>query len=97
MDTIQGKMDYYTDICLYLRDHSPSVPQVFIYSSGDKLLRAKYMQDYISQIKKRNVPVVSETDFGEDVKHVSSFYVKNEQYKALLAPFVLDQSHPKSV
>lgn len=71
---------------IYLRDLSPPIPHLFIYSSGDKLLPKQNVQEYIALLRKRQVPI-EEVEFGDDVPHTASFYKYPEVYSQYIDNF----------
>jgi hypothetical protein len=56
-------------------------------SSGDKLLPSSYISEYAAVCREKNVPIVLEHCFGDDVGHTAGFYVKQETYKSLVRNF----------
>lgn len=70
----------------YLRDKSPSIDTLFIYSSGDMLISPNTINVFQSFWKDRKVPVQS-VEFGDDVPHTSSFYKYTNEYKSLISNF----------
>ena len=74
------------DLNVYLRDHPKDIMNddcrnLFVYSSGDKLLPSWLIEEYIQNVKDKGVRNVNVKIFGEDVPHTSSFYKHPEEYK----------------
>jgi hypothetical protein len=87
---IQGSYHIVPDMVkmnLYLRDQSPIIPSVFIYSTGDRLIPKEVIQEFITALRGRGVPIV-EKIFGDEVSHTGSFYLKPEEYMDFLKPYL---------
>lgn len=70
----------------YIRDNFPSIPILFIYSTGDVLIPPANVKEFINALKERNVPT-SEHVFGDEVSHVSASYKYPTEYYALVDNF----------
>ena len=84
IELITNSKNYVIEYNLFLRDKSPVVPHIFIYSSGDTLIHSKSVKNYISILKSRNIPILEDKEFGDDVKHTGSFYTYPNEYQAIL-------------
>lgn len=69
----------YLELNCYMRDESPLVPTLFVYSSGDELVPFEMVKDFKSILKSRGVPT-TELVFGNDVAHTASFFTYPEEY-----------------
>lgn len=67
----------------YVKDHSPVVPMLFMYSKGDFLIHYKLIQDYMKVLETRGVSVSSKL-FGEEVAHTGCFFKYPEEYISIL-------------
>lgn len=76
-------------INMLLRDHSPKVPTLFLYSEGDQLVPKERVEDYINHLSNRGVPV-SKYVFGNDVPHVGGFYLHSAEYGNQVRKFLLE-------
>jgi Eukaryotic protein of unknown function (DUF829) len=79
-----GKLELKPDLIKlnrYMRDDSPKIPALFIYSTGDAIVENG--PSYISRFKdgwvSRGIPV-QERIFGDDVKHTASFFKYPDEY-----------------
>jgi hypothetical protein len=70
----------------YLRDKTPIIDTLFIYSSGDALISTNTIKTFTNKWKERKVPLQS-VEFGDDVPHTSSFYKHTDQYKTLICNY----------
>eukprot|EP01038_Epipyxis_sp_PR26KG_P007615 gene7615-10369_t len=63
----------------YMKDYSPKVPLLFIYSEGDMLIPVKEVEGFILLMKKRKFSI-EELQFGNDVPHVAGMSKKPKEY-----------------
>ena len=73
----------YLELNRYMRDESPVIPTLFVYSIGDKLVPFEMVKDFKNALKGRGVPT-TELVFGNDVAHTASFFIYPEEYTDVL-------------
>lgn len=89
IESIQGSTPIIEDFIklnTYIRDQSPGVPHLFVYSEGDELLPAPFIRSFRDALRARNVDV-TECVFGCNVPHVGGFYIEPDTYKQKLRDF----------
>ena len=90
----------------FIRDKTPVVDTLFIYSQGDQLIPSKYIKQYIELLrirysrennnKKNNNIIILDREFQDgDVGHVASFYVRSNVYKQYIDDFLFKDYHIK--
>ena len=73
-----------------LRDTSPVVPSLFMYSEGDELVRPTEVRAFQASLRARGVPV-SEHVFDASVPHTAAFFTRTEEYVRTLDAFLADK------
>ena len=84
------------DFNIYIRDNPKDIINddcrcLFVYSSGDKLLPAWLIEDYVQNIKNKGIRNVKVKAFGDDVPHTSSFYKHPREYKEEIELLLLQE------
>ena len=75
---------------LKLRDKSPNVPSLFMYSQGDELVRPSDVVAFQACLRARGVPV-TEHVFDATVPHTASFFLRNDEYVQTLDAFLAEK------
>jgi hypothetical protein len=92
------KYHFFTDyisVHKHLRDHSPVIPTLFVYSSGDLLIPPSGVRAYKQAIEARGTPT-HEKVFGDEVSHISASYKYPDQYVAMIDEFFELRAIPSS-
>ena len=87
---VQGSYRIVPDLVsysLFLRDESPIVPSLFIYSSGDRLCNQSKIEEFIAARRSRGVPCRAEK-FGTDVEHICGHFKYADVYKGIVKSFL---------
>jgi Eukaryotic protein of unknown function (DUF829) len=83
----------YPDLSNYMRENSPNVPTLFIYSIGDKLVPFEKVREFKTALKDRGVPT-SELVFGVEVAHTAGFFKYPDEYIEVLEKHFVLKSCP---
>ena len=83
----------YPDLSNYMREHSPNVPTLFIYSIGDKLVPFEKVKEFKTALKDRGVPT-SELVFGVEVAHTAGFFKYPDEYVEVLEKHFIMKNYP---
>lgn len=90
IESIQGPFPIIPDLVSlnkYLRDESPRIRTLLIYSKGDKLIPPECIHEFKTHLESRNIEV-HEKVFAEDVAHTSSFYRHPAEYTKAVEDFL---------
>ena len=85
----------YPDLSNYMRENSPKVPTLFIYSIGDKLVPFEKVREYKAALKDRGVPT-SELVFGVEVAHTAGFFKYPDEYIEVLEKHFVMKNCPEN-
>ena len=70
-----------------MRDSSPAVPTLFIYSEGDRLVSPASVREYIGHLRARGYNP-EEKVYGDKVGHVASYYSDPIGYMTTVQKFL---------
>lgn len=73
----------------YLRDETPPIPALFVYSTGDTIVPPHTIVDFITCWRRRGLSISTKV-FGDDVPHTSAFYLHTKEYKRLVDRFLFE-------
>lgn len=93
--TVTG-IELVTDIVkmnVWLRDHSPNVPTLFLQSRGDGLVTESIVNEYIAHLRQRGIAPRLKL-FDEAVPHVAANAIRYDEYAAALDLFLSETSAP---
>ena len=77
----------YKDRNIALRDCTPPVPTLFMYSLGDELVESQAVVRFKGEITQRGVPT-EEHAFDEGVPHTAAFFTRTDEYIKRLSQFL---------
>lgn len=69
----------YRELSCHMRDKSPTVPTLFIYSIGDNLVKFERVKEFKNSLRDRGVDT-SELVFGVEVAHTAAFFKYPDEY-----------------
>ena len=70
-----------------LRDGTPLIPTLFMYSLGDELVEPQAVVRFKGEIEKRGVPT-EENVFDKGVPHTAAFFIRTDDYVKRLGQFL---------
>jgi hypothetical protein len=73
----------YRELSCHMRDKSPQVPTLFIYSIGDNLVPFERVKEFKNSLKDRGVPT-TDLVFGVEVPHTAAFFKYPDEYIEVL-------------
>lgn len=73
----------YRELSCHMRDKSPQVPTLFVYSIGDNLVPFERVKEFKNSLKDRGVDT-SELVFGIEVPHTAAFFKYPDEYIEVL-------------
>ena len=84
-------------LSLWLRNHTPNIPTLFLYSQRDQLVTSVAVEDYMRILKERGISITTKR-FDDDLKnnmlaptHVGAFYQCNREYVEELDTFLFSK------
>lgn len=82
----------------YLSRHSQlSIPTLFIYSQGDKIIEAEKIRQVVRALKEKYKisdcnTIIQQKEFGPEVPHVKSFRMYEKDYSMALDKFLFNDT-----
>jgi hypothetical protein len=71
----------------FLLDASPTVPHLFLHSSGDKLITPAHVGEFQDSMRKRGASIEHRM-WGEEVSHCAAMMKHPKEYTSIVANFV---------
>jgi pimeloyl-ACP methyl ester carboxylesterase len=72
----------------YLRDHSPGIPHLFLYSLGDELIPFNHVEKFVEVLKNRGIPCDSHIISDPSCSHVTLFRTCPKEYRDVVRNFL---------
>ena len=83
----KGMPHYGSPLNRFLLDASPTVPHLFLHSSGDKLITPAHVGEFQDSMRKRGASIEHRM-WGEEVSHCAAMMKHPKEYTSIVANFV---------